>query len=302
MKSLPNLSVQLIHMQGPLKGQIQEFVKLEITIGRHPSCDVVFPADLQSISRYHAKLVRDGNRFKIIDSSTNGTTVNGQKVAEQYLKSGDIIAFSNDGPKVSFIAQASTLQPEPEECKPAEPVPNIPQSIPTIAPSQPVPRPEITPPQPIRQSQSPEDLPPVRANLLIQYGPTLQSYDSLPITIGSNPGCDFILTTEGICDRHAIIIYTDQQYGIAELSGKNLITVNSVPLIPDTLLCPNDIIMLTKDGPAFKFLEGGRLMQQEIVQTAESTKSQPQPQQVETATDSMQSKAKSLLGKYFNRN
>jgi pSer/pThr/pTyr-binding forkhead associated (FHA) protein len=288
-------------MSGPLKGQIQEFVKPEITFGRHPSCDVVFPADLQSISRHHAKLVRDGNRFKMIDSSTNGTSVNGQKVSERYLKNGDIITFSADGPKVSFIAQASTLQPEPEEHRQPEPVPQkSPQTIPA-APPQPALRPGTKPPQPANPPKLPENLPPVKANLLIQYGPTLQSYDRLPIEIGSNRSCDFILTTAGICDRHAIIIYNDQQYKIAELSGQNLITINAIPLTQETPLNPNDIIMLTKDGPAFKFLEGGRLMQQEIAQTSEPTKTEPQHKN-EPQTEGMQSKAKSLLGKYFNRN
>ena len=312
MKSLPNLSVQLIHMQGPLKGQIQEFVKAEITIGRHPSCDVVFPADLQSISRQHAKLVRDGNRFKVIDSSTNGTTVNGQKVSTQYLKNGDVITFAADGPKVSFIAQASSLQPEPEvQSQPVQP------SIAAPAPQEPPPMSVTTPPTPAptpampavkpRQpaavtppARQPENIPSVKANLLIQYGPTLQSYDSLPILIGSNSSCDFILPTTGICDRHATIIYVDQQYKIAELSGQNLITINAVPLNQETPLHPNDIIMLTKDGPAFKFLEGGRLMQQEMAQPEEQVK--PKPQKKTTApTENIQSKAKSLLGKYFHR-
>jgi len=73
---------QLVHISGPLKGKIQEFSEPEIAIGRHPSCAVRFPADLVLISRNHARVIREGNTFKLVDSSTNGTFVNGKRVKE----------------------------------------------------------------------------------------------------------------------------------------------------------------------------------------------------------------------------
>ncbi|MCK7510878.1 MAG: FHA domain-containing protein [Desulfobacterales bacterium] len=105
MKELPVIVVQLVHIQGPLMGQIQEFTEPQITIGRHPSCSVQFPTDLATISRTHAELVREGNRYKVVDRSTNGTFVNGKRVTEAFLKDGDVIMFTEGGPKVSFLAQ-----------------------------------------------------------------------------------------------------------------------------------------------------------------------------------------------------
>jgi len=294
MKALPNLTVQLIHMQGPLKGQIQEFAKSEISIGRHPSCDVVFPADLQALSRQHAKLIREGNRFKIIDSSTNGTTVNGQKISEQYLKNGDVLTFSMDGPKVSFSSQTSALQPEPSSHIQPTSATHKPQHTAPVVQKPVNNKPVTKPPQrSIRPQSQQGNTTPVKISLLIQYGPTLQSYDSLPITIGSNPGCDFVLATAGIADRHASIAYKDQQYLISDLTGRTLISVNSTPVTQDIPLNPDDIISLSTDGPVFKFLAGGRLMQQEL--------SVPPEPLIMPVEENKPVKSKSFLGKYFQR-
>lgn len=105
MKNRPPIMVQLIHIEGPLKGEIQEFYDSEIYIGRHPSCLVCFPKDQALISRKHARIIREGNRFKLIDQSTNGTFVNGKKVNEIYLRDGDVLAISERGPKMSFLAK-----------------------------------------------------------------------------------------------------------------------------------------------------------------------------------------------------
>ena len=93
MATIPQISIQLVHIQGPLKGEIQTFDDAEIRIGRHPDCQVRFPKDLVTLSRHHARIVREGNRFKLIDMSTNGSYVNGQRVSEAYLKDGDVITF-----------------------------------------------------------------------------------------------------------------------------------------------------------------------------------------------------------------
>lgn len=98
MTTMPHTTVQIVHIQGPLKGQIQELNNNEIRIGRHPDCQVVFPKDQVTLSRMHACITREGNRFKLLDQSTNGTYVNGQRVVEAFLKNGDVIMFSKEGP------------------------------------------------------------------------------------------------------------------------------------------------------------------------------------------------------------
>ena len=105
MPQVPNIIVQLVHIQGPLKGQIQDFSQFPVHIGRHSSCQVRFDKDLTTISRRHARIDRQGNRFRIIDASTNGTYVNGKRIADVYLRDGDVITFTENGPKASFLTK-----------------------------------------------------------------------------------------------------------------------------------------------------------------------------------------------------
>jgi len=54
--------VQLVHIQGPFKGEIQEFGGDQITTGRNPQCTLKFPPDLAIVSRNHAEIVREGEQ------------------------------------------------------------------------------------------------------------------------------------------------------------------------------------------------------------------------------------------------
>jgi pSer/pThr/pTyr-binding forkhead associated (FHA) protein len=61
-----------------------------LLVGRHPACDVVV-AD-PSVSRRHAQLTfRDGVWILQDLGSTNGTTVNGERVGRTTLQSGDVV-------------------------------------------------------------------------------------------------------------------------------------------------------------------------------------------------------------------
>ncbi|MFC5002131.1 FHA domain-containing protein [Dactylosporangium cerinum] len=61
-------------------------------IGRAPDNDIVL-ADLQ-VSRYHADLVRTGTGLRLVDLGTrNGTFVNGRRVDDADLRSGDLLSF-----------------------------------------------------------------------------------------------------------------------------------------------------------------------------------------------------------------
>ena len=64
-----------------------------VTVGRDPKCGVFINAPL--LSREHARIeCRDGVHLVVDLASTNFTKVNGERVTEKALKSGDQIAFS----------------------------------------------------------------------------------------------------------------------------------------------------------------------------------------------------------------
>ncbi len=256
----PNIVVQMVHIQGPLKGEIQEFSESLISVGRHPSCHLRFPADLTIMSRKHAEIVREGNRFKLMDHSTNGTFVNGKRLREAYLKAGDVLTFAEGGPKVSFLTQIkeeSTQQaatPPPVQTQPAfvsEPQPREagPQEI-SPAPAQPTREREIA----VQKAQAP---------VIIQYGPTLLSFKETPVTIGKSPACDFVLDHPSVLARHVQILFHQNQYWVKDLTGQRVVSVNRQPINREAPLGPNDELGLSSEGPVFRFLGGGRLAEVE---------------------------------------
>ncbi len=291
MKRPPIIVVQLVHILGPMKGEIQEFAEPAIAIGRHPSCHVHFPVDMTNISRKHAEIVREGNQFKLVDSSANGTFVNGKKVTEAYLKNGDVLEFAEGGPKVSFLTQmkedSSAVETPPPPPKKETPV--------YVKPEPRVERREAEPP-PIRKPEAPplrEEEPEekilvqsVKAPLIIQYGPTLRSYKELPITLGKNPKCHFVINHPAIFDQQAQIFFSQNQYWIKDLTGQSSIRINRRPIAQQAPLKMNDELALSPQGPFFHFLGEGRLAEAEPLpderpsspreQRKEETKGKPQ--------------------------
>lgn len=287
MNGIPVIRVQLVHIQGPLKGQIQEFTQASITIGRHPSCSVQFPTETTTISRRHAEIVRVDNRYKVVDQSTNGTFVNGKRVTEAFLKDGDVLMFTEGGPKVSYLA---TIMDEVMPLEQAQPAPPIAEDKPAPAPEQPVSRPEQKPapkpeqpvskPAPV-QKTAPEmpapkpAVPPtpvqpqrqavqkVAAPLIVQYGPQLHSYKELPVTIGKRPDSDFVLSHPSIADQHAQIFFSQGAYWVRDLTGSGSIAINGSPVSFEESLKPQDILSLAPGGPSFCFLGEGRLAEHE---------------------------------------
>jgi hypothetical protein len=65
-----------------------------ITVGRRPESNIVL-AD-PNVSRNHAEIRPHGDGFMLVDlGSTNGSKVNGVRVAQHLLQDGDEIAFGN---------------------------------------------------------------------------------------------------------------------------------------------------------------------------------------------------------------
>ena len=269
MKLPPVIVVQLIHISGPLKGEIQEFTDGKIAIGRHPSCHVKFPPEFTSISRNHAEIVREGNQFRLIDRSANGTFVNGKKIQEIYLKEGDVLMFAEGGPKVSFLTQMKegqvvTETPSPPLKREYKEESKIPLQVPVVheIPGKPeMVQKEVIPPEiaapPVVSTQK------VKVSLIIQYGPTIRSFKEVPITIGKHPGCDMFLDHPAIYDRHTQIFFTQNQYWVKDLTGKGLVQINRSAIGLQSPIKPDDEISLSPQGPVFRFLGDGRLAEVE---------------------------------------
>lgn len=288
----PEIIVQLVHIEGPLKGEIQEFSESKIDIGRNPSCLVRFPADLVLVSRKHATIAREGNSFRLVDSSTNGTFVNGKRVKSVVLRTGDVITLTESGPKFSFLTEIR----EGKEVLDSPP-PKLEHSG-TSAVAEEVIREN-------RQRRTAEIVPEKQeVPLVIQYGPTLRSFKMVPVVIGRDPKCDVVLEHTSLLDRHVEIFFADNQYWVKDLTGTGTVQINGKPAGAGLPVNVEDELILAASGPAFRFLGQGRFAELERTPAGESSQSaeepggQPAGEKEEGGPDKTR---KSLFKKYFQR-
>ena len=279
MPQVPNIIVQLVHIQGPLKGQIQDFSQFPVHIGRHSSCQVRFDKDLTTISRRHARIDRQGNRFRIVDASTNGTYINGKRIADVYLRDGDMITFTENGPKASFLTKIEAGDapvPHARSTQPAQPIPASPVSpthpqMPASAPATPPALPSTPPPPPLEPGLTAGpglEIPVISANapLVIQFGPALQSFNLLPVTIGADPACDFVIADDILAGRHIQIFFSENEYYAKDLTERGMVSINGRPVGTQSVIAQGAELSLSHQGPRFRFLGGGRLAEiQDVV-------------------------------------
>lgn len=142
---------QLVMTTGPNSGQTFILDGTEFSIGRDINNDFVI--NDTEMSRKHAKIYLTGPGFVIEDlGSTNGTFVNGQRLAGVHLlAAGDVISF---GENVTCSFEVPAVDPDATRVSAQAPSysPPVPQSYsygePTPPPSAPVPPQEtfISPP------------------------------------------------------------------------------------------------------------------------------------------------------------
>lgn len=92
---LPETKLQpYLERVGGAPGEPIIIEKFPFTLGRNESCDYQVPST--RVSREHATINKDGKHFRIKDlGSTNGTLVNGKKIAEVLLSDGDLLTFAD---------------------------------------------------------------------------------------------------------------------------------------------------------------------------------------------------------------
>lgn len=86
-------------------GESQKIIVDQVELGRDANCQVRFDETFPTVSRRHAAIVKEGDRWKLVQlSKTNSTFLNGKTIDnEWYLQNGDEIQLSVDGPKLGFI-------------------------------------------------------------------------------------------------------------------------------------------------------------------------------------------------------
>jgi len=128
------LSAWLVRTSGPLAGRRRSVRDNVTRVGRGPDNDIIIN-ETSTASAHHFEIRKENGSYKIHDlNSTNGTFVNGERIAEATLAPASSIQLGSAGPEFTFIFddspagdpnrtvddsatlvdQAPVLQPTPE--------------------------------------------------------------------------------------------------------------------------------------------------------------------------------------------
>jgi len=169
----------------------ESFDKNEINVGRVQGNDLMLPKG--NVSKHHARLLFRDGRFIVTDlKSTNGTYVNGRKIAQATIvREGDkiyigdfVLRLETNGagappPEITAGGEEESIRTLARENAPARPAPNPPAvtlKAPTHPPGAPLPRPQ---PQNVSNAAPMQvrDVPPGPPNYPLENDPD----DSAPV-------------------------------------------------------------------------------------------------------------------------
>ncbi len=95
------------------RGQEHPLLRSPFTLGRDPSCNLVFEGTLYpGVAPHHCDIVLDQRLYTLYDRSRQGTLINDRPVRRPaLLHSGDWIRLGPEGPVVRFLGQAVGPRP-----------------------------------------------------------------------------------------------------------------------------------------------------------------------------------------------
>src|SRR5881628_2157404 len=104
-----------------------------LVFGREAGCDVVVPG--KDVSRRHAEIVQTPKGYLLVDSSTNGTFVNEERVeGQRILARADVIRLGDEQFRFyADVAPATAAPPPPPPPGPATSPPAVPPAPPPVA-------------------------------------------------------------------------------------------------------------------------------------------------------------------------
>ncbi len=233
MSNIPDILVQIVHIDGIRKGEIDKFQQPVINVGRAHSSDVLYPGDVRVVSRKHAEIKREGNRFLLVNHGQNGCFVNRHKVDQTYLNQGDIITFSKAGPKISFLY---TLEAKTKS---------------------------ITAPESGISSKHPDKSYAKKDKGLytLQFGTDIRSFTQHAVTLGKHTSNDFVLNHQSVLETHCEIYFQEDNYFLRDTSQCRATMLNGRKLTRDRPLYEKDIITLGDNGPQLHYQGAGRLFE-----------------------------------------
>ena len=237
-------------------------------IGRDAECDVVIES--KSVSRKHAEIMGTDKGYLLVDLSTNGTFVNGERIAGQkVLARADVIRvgdadlrFYADPPKGGQPApQAPAAAPAPVPPAPAPPAPTAaPKASDPGGPraTMPNPTPRPAPPGPPPAPAAPARLndtmhgtpaaatpPGPLASILVRSGTKKGTRIQIRVpvvNIGRAEYNDIVLPEESVSTQHAKLQRRDGIWVLVDLGSTNGTFVDGEKIEGETPLAPGSTV------------------------------------------------------------
>ena len=247
-----------------------------LTFGREAGSDVVIPN--KDVSRHHAEIMATPRGYVMVDSSTNGTFVNRERVqGQRVLSRADVIRigdhefrFYADAAPAPAVAESAPPPPPPPPPAPAAAVPAAPpqfRTVPTPATPPPViERPTGPPPAAARHrltdtmhgAPMPGGLPPVPAaarstaaaapvlaSMLVRSGSlkgTRYPIKVPVINIGRADFNDLVIADDSVSTSHAKLQRREEVWVLSDLGSTNGTFVDGERIEGESVLSPGATI------------------------------------------------------------
>jgi pSer/pThr/pTyr-binding forkhead associated (FHA) protein len=222
-----------------------------LRIGRDAACNVVVTG--HEVSRQHAEIRPESEGYVLVDTSVNGTYVNGQRIGKTHLLArADVIRIGND--EFRFYADERSKPPPSEETKPpvtaqpegaAQRLSDTLHGIPVAAAGKP-------------EQESREQVTPPLASLLVRSGE--MKGRRLPIkvpvvNIGRGDYNDVVIADPSVSTLHAKLQRRDAVWILTDLGSTNGTFIEGERLAGEAPLGPGTTIRFGDVSALFEPLD-----------------------------------------------
>ena len=216
-----------------------------LVFGREAGCDVVVPG--KDVSRRHAEIVQTPKGYLLVDSSTNGTFVNEERIGGQrILARADVIRLGDEQFRfyADVAAAAPTAAPAPAAEGAAERLKHTVHGMEAVAPPSPsIPPPPSQPPPPAARPAVPTPLATflVRAGALAGQRLTVRT----PIVnVGRADYNDVVVPDPSVSTSHAKLQRREGVWVLVDLDSTNGTFVDGERVKGEAPLAPGAMVRL----------------------------------------------------------
>jgi len=251
-----------------------------LVFGRDASCDVVVPG--KDVSRRHAEIMQTPKGYLLVDSSTNGTSVNDTRIeGQRLLARADVITIGEE--KFRFYADTAAPPPPPP---PANPQPGPAASAPSaVAPAAPKGERLRETVHGVSAAPRPSGAP--LASFLVRGGALKGQRLSVKtpvVNIGRADYNDLVLPDESVSTTHAKLQRREGVWILVDLDSTNGTFIDGdqikgeAPLVPGATVRLGDVALVfepTDDGADVAKGGGTRVMEQMVMSPPPSARPAP---------------------------